>query len=115
MVVGESIRIVTREYLAGRVFGRTWRLGVCTMHWNLLARKKKLFRTPHQISVHFLKNSTLIIHISLLFEFCIEIINVLKFLYTLINIFLLFLIMFFHDHNQDETSLNSKRQIYFSV
>ena len=33
--------------------------GVCTMHWNVLAFKKKLFRISHQISVHLLKNSTL--------------------------------------------------------
>ena len=32
------------------------------MHWNVLALKKKLFRTPHQISVHFLENSTFVFH-----------------------------------------------------
>ena len=51
--------------------GSSWRIfGVCTMHWNVLALKVLLFRTPHQVSVHLLENSTLVgvIHTSLMSE-----------------------------------------------
>ena len=40
----------------------------------------------------------------------IEIIDALKLLYISLNIFLMFSIMLFHDHNQNQTSLKSKRQ-----
>ena len=52
----------------GKVIFLMSRLGVCTMHWNVLALKILLFRTPHQISVHLLEPSIFLIHLFIQFN-----------------------------------------------